>query len=125
MNFALITRMLIKMLHMAMDHRGNLTLHQVLPKDSIEISHVLCGPIAETPVGEDLSMSTPTLRQILAALRDTSTNADTNKYTFEQSVLLPTIILTAAWDTVHCQEISREYGSCLDQVSQNMLIILR
>jgi hypothetical protein len=103
-NFDLETLMrdVLKVLHVSMDHTGTVSRHAVDSKTSTEISHVLCGPIANPPVVDDADFASnpnPTLRSVLIAVRDNATNATTRKYSLEQAaMLLPTIILACIYD---------------------------
>jgi hypothetical protein len=93
-----LTKHLLKLLHICMDHPGGLTRHAV-PKDaSTELSHVLCGPIADPPIDTAFSRPTATLREVLTTLRDNASTAHTSKYSLEQAVLLPTVMLACIYD---------------------------
>lgn len=112
-DLSLIIRTLIKLMHVAMDHEGELTTHSIPPDANAELSHVLCGPLADPPLSSEVS-ETCTLRQLLTALRDTKSNNVTNKYSLEQSILLPTVIFCAAYDYIHTRQQGRtDYGHCL------------
>jgi hypothetical protein len=88
----------VKLLHVSMDHTGSISRHTVERKTSIELSHVLCGPIADPPVDTEFSSSTPTLHEVLSAIRDNAANATSRKFSVEQTLLLPTIILACIYD---------------------------
>ena len=93
-----LIRHVVKLLHVCMDHEGVVERHKLSPKTLAELSHVLCGPVADPPVDEDFSDCRPTLRTVLAALRDNKTNTNTTKFTLEQAILLPTIILSSLYE---------------------------
>jgi hypothetical protein len=99
-NFGLesLIRHVLKPLHICMDHTGTVSMHSVEEKTSIELSHVLCGPIADPLLnGESLS-PTPTLRDVMSAIHDNDANAATGKFSVEQALLLPIIILLCIYD---------------------------
>jgi hypothetical protein len=93
-----LVRHVVKLLHVSMDHTGSISRHTVERKTSIELSHVLCGPIADPPVDTEFSSSTPTLHEVLSAIRDNAANATSRKFSVEQTLLLPTIILACIYD---------------------------
>jgi hypothetical protein len=94
-----LIRYVIKLLHVCMDHEGTITYHDVDSQTSIDLSHVLCGPIAQPAIDRKFdTASTPTLRQLLEGLRDNKANTACSKYSLEQSVLLPTATLCAIYD---------------------------
>lgn len=96
-----LTRHLMKLIHVCMDHEGEITRHNVDEKTSIKLSHVLCGPIANPPVPSATNFEAgtkTTLRHILTALHNTPTNSSTNKFSLEQAMLLPTITLACIYD---------------------------
>lgn len=94
-----LIRHVMKLLHVCMDHEGEVTFHSVGKKTSDDLSHVLCGPIAHPPVKVDFGKATTTtLRSVLTALRDNKENSGTSKYSLEQAVLLPTIIVACIYD---------------------------
>lgn len=95
-------RLLMKLLHVCMDHQGTLTTHPTGdPETVVKLSHVLCGPIAVPPIANDFAASPVSLRTVLTSLRDTPSNAATRKFTLEQALLLPTIMLLMMYDRWH------------------------
>jgi len=95
-----LIRYVIKLLHVCMDHQGTISYHDFDEQTRIDLSHVLCGPIANPPMDRKFDTnSAPTLRALLEALRDNKANATSSKYSLEQSVLLPTAILSRIY---HC-----------------------
>lgn len=99
-SFDTLLRHIIQLLHVCMDQEGDITRHDVPNRTSIELSHVLCGPIADSPVGPASfeNQPTPTLQQLLTALGDNKTNAESSKFTLEQAVVLPTTTLACIYD---------------------------
>jgi hypothetical protein len=98
-DFSIVLRQVMQIIHVCLDHEGKLTRHTFDMVSATRLSHVLCGPIADPPFNAEFGESIqPTLRMILTALRDKETNRETNKYSLEQAILLPTIILSCAWD---------------------------
>lgn len=95
-----LIHLLIKILHVAMDQEGTLIRHEVDPKTSIELSHVLCGPISEPPLDNTSFSTSCTLRSFLSAMRDNTANATTRKFSVEQSVLLPTIQIASMFESL-------------------------
>lgn len=96
-----LVRHVMKLLHVCMDHEGEITRHSFDWKTSVELSHVLCGPIADPPVNPETNLgdgTTTTLRSVLTALRDNDTNSQTSKFSLEQAILLPTITLACIYD---------------------------
>jgi hypothetical protein len=93
-----LIRHVLKLLHICMGHTGTVSMHSVEEKTSIELSHVLCGPIADPPLNEELLSPTPTLRDVMSAIHDNDANATTGKFSMEQALLLPTIILSCIYD---------------------------
>ena len=96
-----LVRHVMKLLHVCMDHEGEITRHSFDWNTSVELSHVLCGPIADPPVNPDANLgngTTTTLRSVLTALRDNDTNSQTSKFSLEQAVLLPTITLACIYN---------------------------
>lgn len=83
--FDTLLRHIIQLLHVCMDQEGDITTHDVSSRTSIELSHVLCGPIADPPVDPARfeNQPTPTLQQLLTALRDNKANAESSKFTLE------------------------------------------
>jgi hypothetical protein len=112
-------REVIKLLHVCMDHRGDLSRHNVDPQASIELSHVLCGPIADPPIDTELNQEAPTLRELLKALRDNKANADSNKFSLEQAVILPTAMLACLHDGEQINKYRHAGGEQI-QTLQNM-----
>jgi hypothetical protein len=93
-----VVRHVLKVIHVCLDQPGTLSRHAVTEDDAIELSHVLCGPIADPPVRKDFTQTTATLRELLAAMRDNERNQTSNKYTVEQTLLMPTVMLASAYD---------------------------
>jgi hypothetical protein len=93
-----VVRHVLKMIHVCLDQPGTLSRHAVTEDDAIELPHVLCGPIADPLVHKYFTQTTATLRELLAAMRDNKRNQASNKYTVEQTLLMPTIILTSAYN---------------------------
>lgn len=94
-----LVRHVMKLLHVCMDHEGMVTYHSVDREKSVELSHVLCGPIADPPVNVDFGKATTTtLRSVLTALRDNEENSQTSKFSLEQAVLLPTVTVACIYD---------------------------
>jgi hypothetical protein len=93
-----LIRHVMKMLHVCMDHEGQVTMHSVDKATSTALSHVLCGPIADPPIESRFDAETATLRQILTGLKENSANATTAKFSLEQATLLPTIILACTYN---------------------------
>jgi hypothetical protein len=93
-----VIRHILKIVHVCMVQPGTISRHTVNEEEAIELSHVLCGPVADPPVHKDFSKPTSTLRELLAAIRDNERNTDTRKFSVEQTLLLPTIMLATAYD---------------------------
>lgn len=98
--FDTLLRHIIQLLHVCMDQEGDITTHDVPSRTSTELSHVLCGPIADPPVDPARfeNQPTPTLQQLLTALRDNKANAESSKFTLEQAVVLPITTLACIYD---------------------------
>ena len=97
-DFESLIRIVLKILHVCMDHEGQVTMHSVNTQTSTALSHVLCGLIAESPIDKDFDCQSPTLRQVLFALKDNKANTSTSKISLEQAILLPTIILASTYN---------------------------
>ena len=93
-----LIRDVLKLLHICMNQTGTISRHTIEDRTSVEISHVLCGPIADPPVNTMFSSTNPTLREVMAAIRDNEANAESRKFSVEQTLLLPTIILSCIYD---------------------------
>ncbi|KAK1833705.1 hypothetical protein QBC39DRAFT_380561 [Podospora conica] len=92
-----LIRLLVKTLHMCIDQPGTVARHDVSPKEAAEISHVLCGPVANLPpstVGDNIS-----LRAFLATLRDLHPPGSPGApgAALDQAVLLPTVMLATMY----------------------------
>ena len=95
-----LVRLIVKLLHICMDHEGNFDLHEVDPATSAKLSHVLCGPVADVSASfNHLQGSKVSLRQVLSLLRDHPSCEHTNKYALKQAVLLPTVIMASIYET--------------------------
>jgi hypothetical protein len=99
-DFEHLVRLIIKLLHICMDHEGDFDLHGVDPATSAKLSHVLCGPVAGVSASfNHLQGSKVILRKVLSLLRDHPSCEYTSKYALKQAVLLPTVIMASIYET--------------------------
>ena len=64
-----LIRLIVKLLHICMDHEGDFDLQEVDPAISAKLSHVLCGPVADVSASfHHLKGSKVRLRQVLSLL---------------------------------------------------------
>lgn len=92
-------RDILKIFHLCSEVTGTIVRHDALTKEaSAEVSHVLCGPLADIPHSTLSDGCKLTLTDLLATLR--SQNPDDMKaYTLDQSLLLPTIQLATMYES--------------------------
>lgn len=91
-----LIRHVVKLLHVCMDHKGVVTRYSIDSK--AQLSHVLCGPIADPRVQSEFGSGTHALRNVLTALRNNNTTTNTSIFSLEQTVLLPTMIFACIYD---------------------------
>ena len=92
-------RDILKIFHLCGEVNGTIDKHEALTKEtSAEVSHVLCGPLANVPDSTLASGCTMTLTELLVKLRNQN-SPDHKAYTLEQSLLLPTIQLATMYES--------------------------
>jgi hypothetical protein len=124
-DFEHLVRLIIKLLHICMDHEGDFHLHGVDPGTSAKLSHVLCGPVASVSTSfNHLQGSKVSLRQVLSLLRDHPSCEHTNKYALEQAVLLPTVIVASIYETWGIAALQNKHVDELALSSKDHLLTL-
>ena len=89
---------LLKMIHVCIHQPGTVSRHLATEEDAVELSHALCGPIAEPPVQKDFTKNTAMLREVITAIRENERNRTRRKFPVEQTILVPSIMLATAYN---------------------------
>jgi hypothetical protein len=116
-----IIRHLLKALHVCLDQPGTVSTHDFTENVAKELSHVLCGPVADPPVQKEFTKTTATLRETFVGIRENDRNAKSRKFSIEQTLLLPTIILAATYDYwLHNGRFERKIASLQRKYPDNL-----
>jgi hypothetical protein len=67
-SFDTLIQLVTKVLHVSMDQEGTAARHTIETNASVPVSHVLCGPIAESPLDSLPSDKPQTLRSVLSKM---------------------------------------------------------
>lgn len=65
-------------------------------------------PVAHPPVRKDFNQKNATFREVLVAVREIERNADCRKFSLEQTLLLPSIMLASTYDKWKKREVDGE-----------------
>lgn len=95
-NIETLYRDILKIFHLCANVTGVVSRHAVEDQESAELSQLLCGPVDILPKCLDGRM---TLGNLLLAFRDLP-EPRPKAFTSEQAMLLPTIQLSAIWESV-------------------------